>query len=96
MKWGIKKLELKANEPEEKDFYRIIPYPSLEMPQEYRNLVIAPFLNSLRYGNDLFKLIDKDSYYLTYPKYIELLLQKTKTLKLNSQSLMTKQFLDGV
>lgn len=59
--------------------YRIIWYPAFQLPLSFRSLVIAPFLNSLRYGNDLFKLIDKNAYYSAYAKYIELLLQRPKT-----------------
>ena len=59
--------------------YRLVPYKGIEIPPDFKNLVIAPFLNSLRYGNDLFKLIDKDAYYFSYGKYIELLLQRPNT-----------------
>lgn len=50
------------------------------LQRDYKNLVLAPFLNSLRYGNDLFKLIDKDAYYASYTKYIETLLQRPDCL----------------
>lgn len=50
-----------------------------DLPEEYKNVILAPFLNSLRYGNDMFKLIDKESYYSAYSKYINLLLQKPTT-----------------
>lgn len=74
---GNQKLELTTNEPQER--YRLVPYKGTIIPSDLRNLIIAPFLNSLRYGNDLFKLIDKDAYYLAYGKYIELLLQRPDT-----------------
>jgi hypothetical protein len=57
--------------------YRLISYIAPELPPDFKNLIIAPFLNSLRYGNDLYKLIDKDAYYLKYAKYVELLLTRS-------------------
>jgi GNAT superfamily N-acetyltransferase len=48
----------------------------LLLPEEYKNVIIAPFLNSLRYGNDLFKLIDRDAYYDSYKKYVDLLMRR--------------------
>lgn len=71
---GDQSLEHPADGPE--NSYKIIVYKTLELPQEYHNLIIAPFLNSLRYGNDLFKLIDKQAYFTSYSKYIQLLLQR--------------------
>lgn len=74
---GDKVLELETNELKEvESSYRIRIYSTLLLPEEFKNLVIAPFLNSLRYGNDLFKLIDKDAYYKSYGKYIELLMKR--------------------
>lgn len=72
---GNKTLESEANEFE-KNSYKIITFTSKTLPSDHKNIIIAPFLNSLRYGNDLFKLIDKDSYYDSYGKYIEALLNK--------------------
>lgn len=71
---GSEVLESKTNAPQE--VYRVITYKAQELPPEFKNLIIAPFLNSLRYGNDLFKLIDKNSYYLHYGKYVECLLSR--------------------
>lgn len=40
-------------------------------------------MNSLRYGNDLFKLMDKDSYYEAYSRYIDSILHKpTSTIRI--------------
>jgi hypothetical protein len=71
---GNQKLESTANEPQER--YRLISYKGSVIPSDLRNLIIAPFLNSLRYGNDLFKLIDKDAFYFSYGKFIDVLLQR--------------------
>lgn len=71
---GSKNLGPKTDEVE--NSYKIVVYKVLDLPQEFHNLIIAPFLNSLRYGNDLFKLIDKEAYYSSYSKYIQLLLQR--------------------
>lgn len=73
---GDKELESKPDEPKE-DGYKVITYTNKTFPCDFRNLIIAPFLNSLRYGNDLFKLIDKEGYYLAYGKYIDSLLNKS-------------------
>ena len=72
---GNKKLESKPNEPK-KDGYRVVTYTRHSFPPELKNLIIANFLNSLRYGNDLFKLIDNDAYYKAYGQYVEGLLNK--------------------
>ena len=71
---GNKTLDSETDGPKEN--YKVIKYLAPELPQEFRNLVIAPFLNSLRYGNELFKLIDKDVYYHFYELFIERLLTK--------------------
>jgi len=63
-------------ESEIESSYGIIFYQAQNLPNEFKNLIIAPFLNSLRYGNDLFKLVDKRSYYSNYGQYIELLLKR--------------------
>jgi hypothetical protein len=77
---GSEELESKTNVPEEIETYQIISFNAKDLPETYKNVVVAPFLNSLRYGNDLFKLIDKDVYYSTYAKYIELLLSRPKSV----------------
>ena len=76
---GNQKLEAKTNEPEE-DSYKVIAYKGNALPEEYLNLIRAPFLTSLRYGNDLFKLIDQDAYYKTYNKYLESILKRNQTV----------------
>lgn len=80
-KVGDQILELKRDESEEVDsFYKIKTYQAKALPLEYTNLIIGPFLNSLRYGNDLYKLIDKEAYFLNYSKYIESLLQRPRAM----------------
>lgn len=76
---GNQILESETNEPKEVEHYKIIIHSGPKLPPEFKNLIIAPFLNSLRYGNDLFKLIDKESYYSAYSKYIEHLLDRATT-----------------
>lgn len=71
---GDKNLESKTNELE-KD-YRIVKYPAIQLPSDFRNLIIAPLKQTLRFGNDLFKLIDQNCYYEAYGKYIDNLLQR--------------------
>ena len=60
--------------------YEVIAYKALNIPSGFENVVKAPFLNSLRYGNDLFKLIDQESYYTAYGKYIDSLLKRPKAI----------------
>lgn len=60
--------------------YKVISYLGSHLPPEFTNVIIAPFINSLRYGNDLFKLVDQDSYYKAYSKYIGLLLMRPKSV----------------
>lgn len=78
---GNKILEPERNESKgvESEGYKIITYPARNIPDDLKNLIIAPFLNSLRYGNDLFKLIDKDSYFFNYAKYIDLIINRPNT-----------------
>lgn len=74
---GDKKLEPETEKLEEvESSYRIVYHQGSKLPPDYKNLIVAPFLNSLRYGNDLYKLIDKDAYFLNYAKYIEVLLNR--------------------
>jgi len=54
--------------------YKIVSYLAKELPQEFHRVIVGPFLSTLRYGNEMFKLIEQDSYYKTYPVYIEHLL----------------------
>lgn len=80
-KLGNKELESTSEGLEEVDSEYVLKfYAASLLPEEYKNLVRAPFLNSLRYGNDLYKLIDKDAYYLSYGKYIEHLLQRPRSI----------------
>jgi hypothetical protein len=71
---GHKDLEPSRTEPEEK--YKLITYSGKNVPFDFINLIQASFKNSLRYGNDLYKLIDRNDYYAAYEKYIALLLQR--------------------
>jgi hypothetical protein len=76
---GDKTLEPSTSGPQ-KEEYKIVAYQGPALPQEFVNLIRAPFLNSLRYGNDLFKLTDKESYYGIYGRYIDALLQRPKAI----------------
>jgi len=42
--------------------------------------VFGTWKNSLRYGNEYFKLIEKKAYFETYQRYIELLLNRPGTV----------------
>lgn len=55
--------------------YRILSFRSCA-PKEYEGFVYAGWLNSLRFGNDMFKLMDGDTYYAAYKIYIESVLKR--------------------
>lgn len=75
-----KEVEEKGDDLEEVDSYKIRKFKATDLPNDFRNLIIAPFKNSLRYGNDLFKLIDRDAYYEAYDKYIHILLGRPDSI----------------
>lgn len=56
------------------DGYRVVAYSVHAMPKDYRPLIYAKWLRSLRYGNDYFKLSDPVSYYRAYHAYIDRIL----------------------
>jgi GNAT superfamily N-acetyltransferase len=60
--------------------YSIISYPAEALPKAYQNMIYSKWLRSLRYSNDFFKLIDGDSYFSSYQKYIGLILSRPSTL----------------
>jgi hypothetical protein len=70
---GSKNLDTKSDELEETS-YRIVTYRSKDLPQDLKPKIFSNFLTSLRYGNDYFKIIDKENYFTNYTKYINILL----------------------
>ncbi len=82
--------DLVSKTDESEDHYRIVTYKS--PPKELRSKILANFLNSLRYGNDYFKLIEKDNYFPAYTIYINNLLDKasisTKFAMLSDQTIL--------
>jgi hypothetical protein len=64
----------------EQSGYRVIIYPSLKLPLQYRNLIFSKWLRSLKFGNDYFRLIDNDAYYASYNTYIDSLLKRPSAL----------------
>lgn len=59
--------------------YTILTFRGAEFPEWYRNMIYARWMRSLRFHNDYFKLIDSDSYYATYQRYIEGILKQKDT-----------------
>ncbi len=55
--------------------YRILSFRS-HAPKEYESFVYARWLNSLRYGNDMFRLMDAETYYAAYALYVEGVLKR--------------------
>lgn len=50
------------------------------LPRQYLNLVRARWMRSYRHNNDYMKLIDSDSYYQAYSKYIMSILGREETI----------------
>ncbi len=65
---------------EETPTYSIISYPAAHLPHEYRNVILARWLRSLRNLNDYFKLIDKEAYFNVYEKFIKMILDRPTVL----------------
>jgi GNAT superfamily N-acetyltransferase len=55
----------------EKESYSIISFGAGRLPNSYRSLIFSKWLRSLRYGNDYFRLINKDNYFKVYHRYVE-------------------------
>jgi GNAT superfamily N-acetyltransferase len=50
--------------------YSIISYSASTLPIQYVNMIFSKWLRSLRYGNDYFKLINSDAYFLHYNEFV--------------------------
>lgn len=50
--------------------YTVIAYPAEKLPDEYKHVVHARWLRSLRHGNDFFRLVDAEGYYAAYFQHI--------------------------
>jgi hypothetical protein len=55
-------------------------YGAQKLPKDYLGLIYAKWLRSLRYGNDLFRLIDAEGYYRSYHRVISGLLERPDTM----------------
>lgn len=65
-------LEPKTNEAS----YSVILFPGKDLPTQYEALVFSKWKRSLKYSNDYFKLIDDQSYYTHYHRYLEMIIAK--------------------
>jgi GNAT superfamily N-acetyltransferase len=67
-------------EPSEKkgdqSSFDIILYPGSLLPKNYEPMILSKMLRSLKYGNEYFKLIENNSYYQNYQRYIRSLLAR--------------------
>lgn len=61
------------------DAYVITTYNGRAVPAEYRNLIFSKWLRSLRYGNDLLKMVDPKAYYSYHNALIDDLLGRPDT-----------------
>lgn len=55
--------------------YKILSFRS-HAPDCYKSFVYATWMNSLRYGNEFFRLMDSATYYKAYGKYIDSVLAR--------------------
>lgn len=60
--------------------YSVIFFPGENLPDEYRSIVFANWLRSLRQGNHFFELIDADIYFETYGEYIKRIIARPHCL----------------
>lgn len=60
--------------------YRVVSYHGSNIPKNYEALIYSKWLRSLRFGNDYFRIIESDSYYKAYHKYISILLSRPNSL----------------
>lgn len=64
---------------EKNDAYIITTYSGRGLPKEYRNMIYSKWLRSLRYGNDLLKMVDSKAFYSYHNALIDDLLLKPDT-----------------
>jgi GNAT superfamily N-acetyltransferase len=65
---------------EEKASYLVVPYLGKDLPENYRNMVLAKWLRTLRFGNDFFRLIDSHGYFSAYQVYIKSILSRPQCI----------------
>lgn len=64
----------------EETTYSILSYSASQLPKEYKGIIYAKWLKSLRYGNEFFKEIDPQSYYEIYHRHISNILEKPEAI----------------
>lgn len=79
---GDKGLDEQENEFETKslDSYKVVSYYGNKIPSNYKSIVFAKFLRSLRQGNEYYKLTDAKAYFTVYHAYLETILERPDTL----------------
>lgn len=60
--------------------YKVTAYTCGRLPQTFHNMILSKWMRSLRFGNDLYKMIDSKSYYEAYNRYILALLGRAGTV----------------
>lgn len=67
---GTEAIHSEAAESHGVSTYTVIVYPARALPEQYRAMIFAKWLRSLRHGNDYFKLVDAKSYYTNYNRFL--------------------------
>lgn len=60
--------------------YSVVAYPATLLPEQYRSMIFAKWLRSLRSGNPLFKNIDTKAFFDQYHQYLQNLLNKPSSV----------------
>lgn len=72
-------MESSINKKAPQTSYKIKVYKNIsELPDSYRSFILARWLRSNRYGNDMFKLTQSDPYYESYSLFIMNILKRKK------------------
>lgn len=60
--------------------YSVLVFPGTGLPKHYEPMFLAQWKNSLRYGNEYFKLCDSKSFFENYSRYIETIINRKQTV----------------
>jgi len=64
--------------PDHVTTFKVLTFKA-HVPKSYESLIFSTWLNSLRYGNEYFKLIEAEPYFKAYSAYITQILSRPNT-----------------